>query len=36
MSEPFDVDANGFVVLSDKPGMGYELDEERLSKTRTA
>lgn len=31
---PLDVDADGWVVLSDRPGMGYELDEDRLAATR--
>jgi L-alanine-DL-glutamate epimerase-like enolase superfamily enzyme len=30
------VDADGWLVLSDKPGFGVELDEERLKATRFA
>ncbi|MCW1839503.1 mandelate racemase/muconate lactonizing enzyme family protein [Prosthecomicrobium hirschii] len=34
MRAPLEIDADGFVVLSDRPGMGYELDEDRLAATR--
>ena len=34
MVEPLDVDREGWIALSDRPGMGYELDEERLAATR--
>jgi L-alanine-DL-glutamate epimerase-like enolase superfamily enzyme len=34
MSEVADVDRNGMVVLSEKPGFGVELDEKRLAQTR--
>ena len=34
MLEPFDVDLNGDIVLSDKPGLGYELNEDLLARTR--
>lgn len=34
MRAPLTIDADGFVVLSDRPGMGYELDEDRLAATR--
>lgn len=34
LAEPQDVDAEGMVVLSDRPGFGLELDEERLKATR--
>ena len=34
MLEPLKISAEGHIVLSDRPGMGYELDEERLAKTR--
>ena len=34
LAEPQDVDAEGMVVLSDRPGFGVELDEERLKATR--
>lgn len=36
MQEPFDINANGDIVLTDKPGLGYELNEELLAKTRFA
>ncbi|MEJ1161257.1 mandelate racemase/muconate lactonizing enzyme family protein [Prosthecomicrobium sp. N25] len=32
--EPLDVDRDGWIVLSETPGLGYELDEERLTATR--
>jgi len=35
MTEPLGVDAEGMIRLSGRPGMGYELDEERLAATRT-
>lgn len=34
MAKPFDVDAEGCVVLDDAPGLGYALDEECLTRTR--
>ena len=34
MAEPLDVDANGWIVLPDRPGLGFELDEDRLAATR--
>ena len=34
MAEPLKVNANGMIVLSDRPGMGYDLNEEILAKTR--
>jgi L-alanine-DL-glutamate epimerase-like enolase superfamily enzyme len=34
MAEPVDIDKEGAIVLSDKPGLGFELDEERLAATR--
>ncbi|MGH6923954.1 MAG: mandelate racemase/muconate lactonizing enzyme family protein [Propylenella sp.] len=34
MTETRDVDAEGMIVLSEKPGFGVELDEERLKATR--
>jgi L-alanine-DL-glutamate epimerase-like enolase superfamily enzyme len=34
MSEPLAVDRQGWITLSDAPGMGYTLDEERLLATR--
>jgi L-alanine-DL-glutamate epimerase-like enolase superfamily enzyme len=33
---PFDVDRVGNLVLSDKPGLGFELDEDRLKATQVA
>lgn len=30
LAEPFDIDANGDVVLPDRPGLGVELDWERI------
>jgi L-alanine-DL-glutamate epimerase-like enolase superfamily enzyme len=34
MAAPLTVDADGWIVLSDRPGLGYELDEDRLAATR--
>ena len=34
MRKPLRVDDSGLIVLSDTPGMGYELSEERLKATR--
>ena len=34
MAEPCRVDAEGWIVLSDAPGMGYALDEATLARTR--
>ncbi len=34
MAEPLRVDAQGFINLTDAPGMGYVPDEERLRTTR--
>ncbi len=34
LAESQDVDAEGMIVLSDKPGFGVELDEGRLTATR--
>jgi L-alanine-DL-glutamate epimerase-like enolase superfamily enzyme len=34
MRAPLDVDAEGWIRLSDRPGMGYEPDEESLARTR--
>ena len=31
---PLDVDADGWIVLSDQPGLGMDLDEEKLVATR--
>jgi len=34
MAEPLNVDNAGNIVLSDRPGMGYQLNEDMLVKTR--
>jgi L-alanine-DL-glutamate epimerase-like enolase superfamily enzyme len=34
LSNPLDVDEHGYIVLSERPGMGYELAEDMLAKTR--
>ena len=34
LRRPVDVDADGDLVLSDAPGLGFELDEEMLARTR--
>ena len=34
MATPLTVDAQGWINLSDAPGMGYALDEDRLGETR--
>ncbi len=34
LTEPLTVDAEGWIVLSDKPGLGCELDEAALARTR--
>lgn len=36
MAEPLTVGADGWISLTEAPGMGYALDEERLKATRTA
>jgi L-alanine-DL-glutamate epimerase-like enolase superfamily enzyme len=36
LAEPCRVGADGWIRLSDAPGMGYVLDEDRLEKTRIA
>ncbi len=36
LSSPLQVDAQGWITLSDAPGMGYALDEGRLLATRIA
>jgi L-alanine-DL-glutamate epimerase-like enolase superfamily enzyme len=33
MAEPFTADREGYLNLSDAPGMGYAVDEARLAKT---
>ena len=35
MAEPLKIDSAGNIVLTDRPGMGYELAEDMLAKTRT-
>jgi L-alanine-DL-glutamate epimerase-like enolase superfamily enzyme len=35
MAEPLKVDSAGNIVLTDRPGMGFELAEDALAKTRT-
>ncbi len=34
MSAPLTVGADGWITLSDAPGMGYEVDVRRLERTR--
>ncbi|MSP49482.1 MAG: mandelate racemase/muconate lactonizing enzyme family protein [Alphaproteobacteria bacterium] len=34
LAAPVDVDADGTLVLSDAPGLGFELDEEALKRTK--
>jgi L-alanine-DL-glutamate epimerase-like enolase superfamily enzyme len=34
MAEPFAVGADGWIELSDAPGMGHRIDEDRLARTR--
>lgn len=34
MATPLAVDREGYIILSDAPGMGYALDEEMLQRTR--
>jgi L-alanine-DL-glutamate epimerase-like enolase superfamily enzyme len=36
LTEPIVANADGWLILSDKPGFGIELDEERLRATRFA
>jgi len=36
MAEPLRVSADGHIVLTDSPGMGYDLATERLASTRIA
>ena len=33
MREPLDVDGDGWILLGEAPGFGFELDEERLAQT---
>ena len=34
LAEPLAVDGEGWIVLSDRPGLGFELDEAALARTR--
>ncbi len=34
MTEPLRIDARGTIVLPDRPGLGFDLDEEMLRRTR--
>lgn len=34
LTQPFDVDADGFITMSQAPGLGFELDEARLAATQ--
>ena len=34
MAEPLTVDAGGWIVLGDKPGLGYAPNEDLLARTR--
>ena len=36
MTEPLQTNHAGNIVLSDRPGMGYELNEDMLARTRTS
>jgi L-alanine-DL-glutamate epimerase-like enolase superfamily enzyme len=36
LAQPLRVNDQGMIVLGTKPGMGYELNEEMLAKTRMA
>jgi L-alanine-DL-glutamate epimerase-like enolase superfamily enzyme len=36
MREPLRADSQGWITLSEAPGMGYALDEARLEATRVA
>ncbi len=36
LARPVDIDAAGDLVLSDAPGLGIELDEDALARTRVA
>jgi len=36
MAEPLKVDSSGMIVLSDRPGMGYDLHLDALAKTRVS
>ncbi len=34
LTEPVDIDVSGHLVMSEKPGLGFELDEAALQRTR--
>jgi L-alanine-DL-glutamate epimerase-like enolase superfamily enzyme len=34
LAEPLRADAEGWINLSDRPGLGFELDEAALARTR--
>ncbi len=36
MAEPLKVDSSGMIILSDRPGMGYDLHFDALAKTRVS
>jgi L-alanine-DL-glutamate epimerase-like enolase superfamily enzyme len=36
LRQPIDIDADGNILLSEKPGLGIDLDEEKLKATRIA
>ena len=36
LTEPLQADAQGWITLSDRPGLGFDLDEPRLQQTRIA
>jgi L-alanine-DL-glutamate epimerase-like enolase superfamily enzyme len=36
MAESLNIDASGMIVLSDRPGMGYEPNSNALAKTRVS
>jgi L-alanine-DL-glutamate epimerase-like enolase superfamily enzyme len=36
LKEPFRIDEDGYIRLPDKPGLGIELDEEKLAKYEAA
>jgi L-alanine-DL-glutamate epimerase-like enolase superfamily enzyme len=36
LQQPVDVDADGHLILSEAPGLGFKLDEEQLARTKVA
>ena len=32
LAEPIDIDSDGFVEVPDKPGLGIQIDEDKLEK----